>query len=190
MPAALWPLDRSPYLLETSRPGMFAGADVRCGNIKRDASSAGEGSIAISCVHRVLAETSRSTSTANMFSWLVGRQGDRKIIGMAAAPSNEASRVNHRLLLLADQPCRRHTAGGVPARIAVVLPRTGGLTSHRRDVMSTRRRLIDTRSWTGHGNRRDHVCLFRGIPEGATMHRRWPHPCTDAGRKGQRQLAG
>lgn len=54
--AAHWPLERSPYLLETSRPGVFAVGDVRCGNIKRVASAVGEGSIAISFVHRVLAD--------------------------------------------------------------------------------------------------------------------------------------
>jgi thioredoxin reductase (NADPH) len=54
--AAQWPLERSPYLLETSRPGVFAVGDVRCGNIKRVASAVGEGSIAISFVHRLLAE--------------------------------------------------------------------------------------------------------------------------------------
>jgi thioredoxin reductase (NADPH) len=54
--AAQWPLDRSPYPLETSRPSVFAVGDVRCGNIKRVASAVGEGSIAISFVHRVLAE--------------------------------------------------------------------------------------------------------------------------------------
>jgi thioredoxin reductase (NADPH) len=54
--AARWPLERSPYLLETSRPGIFAVGDVRCGNIKRVASAVGEGSIAVSFVHRVLAE--------------------------------------------------------------------------------------------------------------------------------------
>jgi thioredoxin reductase (NADPH) len=54
--AAEWPLDRSPYLLETSRPGVFAVGDVRCGNVKRVASAVGEGSIVISFVHRVLAE--------------------------------------------------------------------------------------------------------------------------------------
>jgi thioredoxin reductase (NADPH) len=54
---AQWPLARSPYLLETSRPGVFAVGDVRCGNIKRVASAVGEGSIAISFVHRALAES-------------------------------------------------------------------------------------------------------------------------------------
>jgi thioredoxin reductase (NADPH) len=53
--AAQWPSERSPYVLETSLPGVFAVGDVRCGNIKRVASAVGEGSIAISFVHRVLA---------------------------------------------------------------------------------------------------------------------------------------
>ncbi len=55
--SARWPLARSPYLLETSLPGVFAVGDVRCGNIKRVASAVGEGSIAVSFVHRVLAES-------------------------------------------------------------------------------------------------------------------------------------
>jgi thioredoxin reductase (NADPH) len=53
--AARWPLDRSPHSLETSLPGVFAVGDVRCGNVKRVASAVGEGSIAVSFVHRVLA---------------------------------------------------------------------------------------------------------------------------------------
>jgi thioredoxin reductase (NADPH) len=52
--AARWPLARSPYLLETSRPGVFAVGDVRCGNIKRVASAVGEGAIAIALVHQAL----------------------------------------------------------------------------------------------------------------------------------------
>jgi thioredoxin reductase (NADPH) len=54
--AAHWPLARAPLLLETSLPGVFAAGDVRSGNVKRVASAVGEGSIAISFVHRVLAE--------------------------------------------------------------------------------------------------------------------------------------
>jgi len=49
-----WPLARSPYLLETNRPGVFAVGDVRAGNIKRVASAVGEGSIAVAFVHQVL----------------------------------------------------------------------------------------------------------------------------------------
>jgi thioredoxin reductase (NADPH) len=53
---AKWPLRRAPYLLETSLPGVFAVGDVRAGNVKRVASAVGEGSIAVSFVHQVLAE--------------------------------------------------------------------------------------------------------------------------------------
>ena len=52
--AAKWPLPRQPYLLETSRPRIFAVGDVRGGNVKRVASAVGEGSIAVSFVHQVL----------------------------------------------------------------------------------------------------------------------------------------
>jgi thioredoxin reductase (NADPH) len=54
--AAEWPLARPPHLLETSLPGVFAVGDVRSGSIKRVASAVGEGSIAVSFVHRVLNE--------------------------------------------------------------------------------------------------------------------------------------
>jgi thioredoxin reductase (NADPH) len=53
---AVWPLARSPYLLETNRPGVFAVGDVRGGNVKRVASAVGEGSIAVAFVHQVLRE--------------------------------------------------------------------------------------------------------------------------------------
>jgi thioredoxin reductase (NADPH) len=53
---AKWPLARSPYLLETNRPRIFAVGDVRGGNIKRVASAVGEGSIAVAFVHHVLRE--------------------------------------------------------------------------------------------------------------------------------------
>src|ERR671917_1021142 len=54
--AAGWPLTRPPYLLETSLPGVFAVGDVGGGSIKRVASAVGEGSIAISFIHKVLQE--------------------------------------------------------------------------------------------------------------------------------------
>jgi len=54
--AAGWPLTRQPYLLETSLPNVFAVGDVRGGSIKRVASAVGEGSTAISFIHRVLQE--------------------------------------------------------------------------------------------------------------------------------------
>jgi thioredoxin reductase (NADPH) len=51
-----WKPARPPHLLETSLPGVFAVGDVRAGNVKRVASAVGEGSIAISFVHRYLQE--------------------------------------------------------------------------------------------------------------------------------------
>jgi len=54
--ATSWPLMRQPHLLETSLPGVFAVGDVRGGSIKRVASAVGEGSVAISFVHKVLQE--------------------------------------------------------------------------------------------------------------------------------------
>jgi thioredoxin reductase (NADPH) len=50
-----WPLDREPYYLETSFPGMFAAGDVRHGSVKRCASAVGEGAMAVTFVHRYLA---------------------------------------------------------------------------------------------------------------------------------------
>jgi thioredoxin reductase (NADPH) len=49
-----WPLERSPFLLETSVPGVFAAGDARHGAVKRVASAVGEGSIAIQLVHQLV----------------------------------------------------------------------------------------------------------------------------------------
>jgi thioredoxin reductase (NADPH) len=51
-----WPLERHPFLLETSMPGVLAVGDVRSGNVKRVASAVGEGSISIHLAHKALAE--------------------------------------------------------------------------------------------------------------------------------------
>ena len=51
-----WPLERDPYLLETSVPGIFAVGDVRHGSIKRVASGVGEGSMAIAFIHQYFSE--------------------------------------------------------------------------------------------------------------------------------------
>jgi thioredoxin reductase (NADPH) len=51
-----WPLDRSPFLLETSMPGVFAAGDVRHGAVKRVASAVGEGSVAIQLLHKLFAD--------------------------------------------------------------------------------------------------------------------------------------
>jgi thioredoxin reductase (NADPH) len=49
-----WPLDRDPYLLEASLPGVFVAGDVRAASVKRVASAVGEGALAITLVHRYL----------------------------------------------------------------------------------------------------------------------------------------
>jgi thioredoxin reductase (NADPH) len=49
-----WTLDRDPYLLETSVPGIFACGDVRFAPVKRVAAAVGEGSMAIAFVHQYL----------------------------------------------------------------------------------------------------------------------------------------
>jgi thioredoxin reductase (NADPH) len=49
-----WALDRDPYPLETSAPGVFAAGDIRDGAVRRVASAVGEGSVAVTLVHRYL----------------------------------------------------------------------------------------------------------------------------------------
>jgi thioredoxin reductase (NADPH) len=51
-----WSLRREPFLLETSRPGVFASGDVRSGSVKRVASGVGEGAMAVQFVHEYLKE--------------------------------------------------------------------------------------------------------------------------------------
>lgn len=51
-----WDLDRAPFLLESSVPGIFAVGDVRSNSVKRVASAVGEGSIAVQFVHQHLSK--------------------------------------------------------------------------------------------------------------------------------------
>ena len=50
-----WKLEREPYLLESSVPGIFVAGDVRFNSVKRCASAVGEGSIAVQFMHQYLA---------------------------------------------------------------------------------------------------------------------------------------
>ncbi len=54
--AAGWPLERPPFPMETSIPGVFAAGDARHGSVKRVAAAVGEGASAVQTVHRVLAD--------------------------------------------------------------------------------------------------------------------------------------
>jgi thioredoxin reductase (NADPH) len=51
-----WTLDRDPYYLESSMPGVFVAGDVRAQSVKRVASAVGEGAMAVTLVHRYLEE--------------------------------------------------------------------------------------------------------------------------------------
>jgi thioredoxin reductase (NADPH) len=51
-----WPLEREPYFLETSIPGLFAAGDVRRGSVKRCASAVGESAMAVTFAHRYLTQ--------------------------------------------------------------------------------------------------------------------------------------
>ncbi len=53
LPAGSWPLERTPLMLETSVPGVFAVGDARNGSTKRVASAVGEGSVVIEQVHQL-----------------------------------------------------------------------------------------------------------------------------------------
>jgi thioredoxin reductase (NADPH) len=62
--AGRWTLDRDPYLLETSVPGIFACGDVRFGPVKRVAAAVGEGSMAIAFVHQFLRDAREAEAQA------------------------------------------------------------------------------------------------------------------------------
>lgn len=62
--AAEWGLDRDPFLLETSVPGIFACGDVRFGPVKRVAAAVGEGSMSIAFVHQYLRELEAAEAAA------------------------------------------------------------------------------------------------------------------------------
>jgi thioredoxin reductase (NADPH) len=51
-----WSLDRDPWFLESSLPGVFVAGDVRAESVKRVASAVGEGAMAVTLVHRYLEE--------------------------------------------------------------------------------------------------------------------------------------
>ena len=101
--AARWELDRDPYLLETSVPGIFACGDVRFSPVKRVAAAVGEGSMAIAFVHQYLKEADPTLA------------GDLVQVGAAAAEG----RVDHEPRAAAS----RLQSGST--RSAALEPRTG-----------------------------------------------------------------
>jgi thioredoxin reductase (NADPH) len=74
---------RSPFLLETSQPGVFAAGDVRSGSIKRVASAVGEGAMAVQFVHEFLREMALGTPTAGI-DRQPGREKQSQTVGAGA----------------------------------------------------------------------------------------------------------
>lgn len=68
-PGPRWPLERQPFPLETSQPGVFVIGDARHGSIKRIASAVGEGALAVQFVHRYLAENDQSAAFGMRLSY-------------------------------------------------------------------------------------------------------------------------
>jgi len=58
---ARWSLERRPFALETSMPGVLAAGDIRHGSVKRVASAVGEGSVAVQLVHTLFATSHRAS---------------------------------------------------------------------------------------------------------------------------------
>jgi thioredoxin reductase (NADPH) len=53
--SGLWPRsDREPCPLETSLPGVLAAGDIRAGSVKRVGFAVGDGSLAVTCAHRLI----------------------------------------------------------------------------------------------------------------------------------------
>jgi thioredoxin reductase (NADPH) len=108
-----WPLDRPPYHLETSVPGVFVAGDVRAESAKRVASAVGEGAMAVMFVHRYL-ETLLSGGEGN------DRDGAMRPGGTAhAVPVREAHRP------AARPAVRRGARGGNRARAGLLRGRPG-----------------------------------------------------------------
>jgi len=57
-----WPLEREPFWLESSVPGIFAAGDVRHGSVKRVAAGVGEGATAVQFIHQYLNSTRQTRS--------------------------------------------------------------------------------------------------------------------------------
>ena len=86
--AGQWTLDRDPYLLETSVPGIFACGDVRFSPVKRVAAAVGEGSMAIAFVHQYLRESEPRTRSRQPERELAEPPvaGDRRMVAVGVRP--------------------------------------------------------------------------------------------------------
>src|SRR5688500_10289127 len=81
------PLERSPYLLETSMPGVFAAGDVRHGASRRVASAVGEGAVAIQLLHRLFATDKRTPAAELKSRYPTSRRSCPKLVVRAQSSS-------------------------------------------------------------------------------------------------------
>ncbi|MBV9808725.1 MAG: FAD-dependent oxidoreductase, partial [Solirubrobacterales bacterium] len=76
-----WPLERDPYPLESSQPGVFIAGDVRHGSIKRVASAVGDGAMAVQLIHTYLGSPQPSMSSGPP-------PAEQNILALAEQPDN------------------------------------------------------------------------------------------------------
>ena len=98
-----WKLDRDPYPLESSQPGVFVAGDLRHGSIKRVASAVGEGAMAASLIHRYLASGRRTVDRPlnGAPSWPAALHGHRRrVYGRPRRACGGAARGANRIRFL------------------------------------------------------------------------------------------
>jgi thioredoxin reductase (NADPH) len=76
-----WPLERDPYPLESSQPGVFVAGDVRHGSIKRVASAVGDGAMAVQLIHEYLSKPEASVASGP-------RPAEQNILALAEQTDN------------------------------------------------------------------------------------------------------
>ena len=151
-----WPLQREPYLLETTVPGVFVAGDVRARSIKRVASAVGEGSMAVSLdppvpgrrmthrdAHRrrpAPASTSSTTSTTRSSSRGSRRPPAARRRGRATIIAEQGERAaGLQLLLEGDAPGDAASTATAPSRSAASTRRRGWARSRRSPASRCRR---------------------------------------------------
>lgn len=85
-----WPLQRRPYSLETSMPGVLAAGDVRHSSVKRVASAVGEGSIAIQLIQTLLANKWLGARPPEMAAPMADGPPPRRLMAQGERPSSQA----------------------------------------------------------------------------------------------------
>jgi thioredoxin reductase (NADPH) len=93
-----WPLDRDPFWLESSVPGVFVAGDVRHGSVKRVAAGVGEGATAVQFIHRYLRSPQRLSADASQIPGEagIGGYGHEERGGRAGTASGQPDTIRAR----------------------------------------------------------------------------------------------